>query len=115
VLTNKPAAPSEKIVAALGIAPLVRWIVGGDSPLGRKPDPAGLLALIARAGAAPERTLLVGDSRIDVATGQRAGVRVCAARYGFGVLDAEALAAAAWTIDAPADLVEVLDRWFADH
>ena len=114
-LTNKPQQPSLVILDGLGLAPYFRWVIGGDSPFGRKPDPSGLRELMARAGADPARTLLVGDSRIDVGTGRRAGVRVCAARYGFGVLDEDALSAAAWIIDAPGEIDEVLDRCFADH
>ena len=116
VLTNKPAAPSRRILEAFDLHRELIGLVGGDSPFGRKPDPAGLRHLIARTGVTPERTLLVGDSPIDVETGRRAGVRVCGARYGFGMMQGPgALAGAAWIIDAPEDLIEVLDRGFAPH
>ena len=112
VLTNKPEEPSRRILDALGLSPFVRWLIGGDSPCGRKPDPAGLRDLTARAGVTTDRALLVGDSRIDLETGRRAGVRVCAARYGFGALGETELREAAWAIDSPADLIVVLGRAF---
>jgi len=84
VLTNKPLEPSRRILAGLGLLSYFREIVGGDSPFGRKPDPAGLLHLCATAGVAPAKTLLVGDSPIDVQTAANAGTRMCLARYGFG-------------------------------
>ena len=59
-------------------------VIGGDSVHGRKPDPAGLLDLVARAGVTPAETLLVGDSPVDLETARRAGTRICLARYGFG-------------------------------
>jgi phosphoglycolate phosphatase len=84
VLTNKPIQPSERILSALGVRDLFDELVGGDSPHPRKPDPEALLALMARAGASAERTLLVGDSAIDLETAQRAGCRCCLAAFGFG-------------------------------
>jgi phosphoglycolate phosphatase-like HAD superfamily hydrolase len=40
--------------------------------------------MIAAADASPARTLLVGDSAIDLRTARNAGTRFCYARYGFG-------------------------------
>ncbi len=53
LLTNKPAGPSERILDAFGIRNLFDDVIGGDSEFGRKPDPAGLRALMQRAGARP--------------------------------------------------------------
>jgi phosphoglycolate phosphatase len=112
VLTNKPEDPSRQILTGLGLAPFVRWLIGGDSRFGRKPDPAGLRDLIDRAGVRPEEAVLVGDSRIDLKTGARAGVRVCLARYGFGGASVGEIETAAWAIDRPGELIGVLDRDF---
>ena len=84
VLTNKPLAPSERILEGLGIRDLFDEVTGGDGPLPRKPDPAGLEALMRSAGATPDTTLLVGDSAIDHETAVRAGVRCCLVSFGFG-------------------------------
>jgi phosphoglycolate phosphatase len=84
VLTNKPAAPTTRILEGLGMERFFGMVIGGDSPLGRKPDPAGLLHLAAGAGVAPATTLMVGDSPIDLQTARNGGTRICLARYGFG-------------------------------
>jgi phosphoglycolate phosphatase len=84
VLTNKPQRPTEAILAGLGIAPMFKWVVGGDTAHGRKPDPAGLAHIIAAAGASAGETLMVGDSAIDLRTARAAGTRVCLVSYGFG-------------------------------
>ena len=84
ILTNKPTAPTERILAALGVRDAVDEVVGGDGPHPRKPDPAALHAMMTSAGAAASDTLLVGDSAIDLQTAQRAGVRCCLVSYGFG-------------------------------
>jgi phosphoglycolate phosphatase len=83
VLTNKPLAPSEKVLAGLGMRDLFDDVIGSDGPYPRKPDPAGLRALMERAGATPERTLMVGDSRIDYETAKNAATRCCLVAYGF--------------------------------
>ncbi len=99
VLTNKPGDLSREILAGLGLlAPFARVLGSGDG-FPRKPDPAGLRALMDEFGAAPATALLVGDSRIDVLTGRAAGVRTLGVAYG---LDPEGLRAAgpdAWLRD----------------
>lgn len=89
VLTNKPEAPSRRLLDAFGLVPHFQMVMGGDSGPARKPDPAGLQALMQELGAPPARTWLVGDSMIDVETARRAGVRMCVALYGFGQLRGE--------------------------
>jgi phosphoglycolate phosphatase len=86
VLTNKPKRAAVPVLEGLGLARFFREIVGGDGPHSKKPDPTRLLGMIAAAGAAPERTLYVGDSGVDLRTARNAGTRFCYARYGFGRL-----------------------------
>jgi phosphoglycolate phosphatase len=109
VLTNKPAHPTEKILTQLELAPYFDQVIGGDSRLGRKPDPAGLLQLVAAAGVTPRATVLVGDSPIDLETARRAGTRACLARYGFGfTFRPEDFRGDEVFVDHPADLVSAL-------
>jgi phosphoglycolate phosphatase len=83
VLTNKPGDMSRAILSGLGVAHRFEWIWGfGDVPA-RKPDPVGLLRLIAAAGVASSETAFVGDSAIDVLTARAAGVRSIGVTYGF--------------------------------
>ena len=115
VLTNKPARPSERILDTLGLLGLFDEIVGGDGPFPRKPDPASLIAAMQRAGATPERTLLVGDSAIDHETAIRASSRCCLATYGFGYVTfpRERLTGEEWTAASPAELAAIFDRFTA--
>ena len=84
VLTNKPQAPTETILRGLRLDTYFAHVIGGDTPFGRKPDPAGLNHLLTVTGSAADAAVLVGDSAIDARTGRAAGVRVCLVRYGFG-------------------------------
>jgi phosphoglycolate phosphatase len=58
VLTNKPLAPSLRILEALGLRDLFDDVAGGDTALGRKPEPAALQAMIGDAGATPATTAM---------------------------------------------------------
>lgn len=84
VLTNKPLGPTKKLLDAFALGDLFESVIGGDGPYPRKPNPEGLLAMMASTGATRERTLMVGDSGIDYETAQRASVRCCIVSYGFG-------------------------------
>jgi phosphoglycolate phosphatase len=108
VLTNKPGAPAVRIIEHLGIADRFLAVVGGDSPLPRKPDPQALLALCAQAGATPEETLMVGDSWVDVQTGRNAGTRACLVTYGFGAAPADGLLPGEVQVDHPIQLIEAV-------
>jgi phosphoglycolate phosphatase len=106
VLTNKPADATARILDGLGLRRYFRAVIGGDSPHGRKPAPDALRHLADRTGAGIDRTLLVGDSAIDLETARRAGARICLCRYGFGYrFAAGAFRGDEWFIDAPAQLV----------
>ena len=64
---------------------------------------------MARHGAPAARTVLVGDSEVDLATARAGGVRICLARYGFGFVrvDPASLAGDECYLDQPQDLL----RW----
>ena len=82
VLSNKPGRMSRSILGGLGIADHFARIYGGDD-VPKKPDPAGLLRLLAELGVPPRETLMVGDSANDIRTGRAAGVRTVGVSYGF--------------------------------
>jgi phosphoglycolate phosphatase len=109
VLTNKPLAATTRILDGLGLSRFFDMVVGGDNPFGRKPDPAALLDVIHRGGAAPSSTLMVGDSVIDLETARRAGTHVCLARFGFGFrFEPSAFGGTERFIDSPAALRAVV-------
>jgi phosphoglycolate phosphatase len=107
VLTNKPEHPSRRILQTFGLASYFETIVGGDGPLGRKPDPSGLHELTAAARV----SLLVGDSPIDEDTARRGGIPFVWARYGFGAARFGPRGPdTPYVLGRPADLPAVLDR-----
>jgi len=83
VLTNKPIVPSRAICDALSLSPWFFQIYGGNSFATKKPDPEGLNTLIREAHVAPQETLMIGDSDVDVLTARRAGAWVIGCRFGL--------------------------------
>jgi phosphoglycolate phosphatase len=83
VLSNKPVGPSRAIVEALGLGQYFFQIYGGNSFATKKPDPAGAQALLEEAGVAPEETVIIGDSDIDVLTARNSGIFSIGVTYGL--------------------------------
>lgn len=111
VLTNKPGAATEVILEGLALRRYFQDVIGGDTALGRKPAPAGLMRLAEKAGAPPSRVLMVGDSPVDLATARSAATQICLARYGFGYrFTAGDFRGDELFIDSPIELLDVLDR-----
>ena len=83
ILSNKPVNPSRQIVEALGLGSFFIQIYGGNSFSTKKPDPEGANTIIAENGVKPEEAMIIGDSAVDVLTGQNAGTYTCGVNYGF--------------------------------
>lgn len=116
LLTNKPTHHTERLLEALDIRRYFSAVIGGDAVFPRKPDPAGLLHLVASSGATPGTTVMVGDSMVDVETAQRAATHICVARYGFGhVPDDALLGAEAIDAHASTDLEPLLRKFVETH
>ena len=108
VLTNKPVRPSRDICAHFGIDRFLFQNYGGNSFHTKKPDPHGLITLIAEASSltgqsiSPEQTVMIGDSDVDILTARNCGARSLGCTFG---LSPHTLAAASPThlADSPAD------------
>jgi phosphoglycolate phosphatase len=107
VLTNKPVRPAREICAALGLAPYFLNIYGGNSFVSKKPDPEGLRALMSEAGAEPDETVVIGDSKVDVETARNGGAWCIGCTFG---LAPESLTANPpdVLVDSPADWTTAL-------
>jgi len=90
IATNKPYAFSKKIIEGLNIDQHFKWLIGGDSLPYQKPPPKMLDPIFEDFKTKP-KTLIVGDSQIDVDCGKAAGILTCGVTYGFR--DAEELVA----------------------
>jgi phosphoglycolate phosphatase len=88
--TNKPEIPARLVLDQLGLARFFGAVVGGDSLPVAKPDPAPLHACIGLLGGGA--TIYVGDSEVDAATAQAAGVPFALFTEGYRKTAVENLA-----------------------
>ncbi len=73
VLTNKPVRMSKSIVEGLGVAAHFFQVYGGNSFDFKKPNPIGVETLMRESGISRERTMMIGDSAVDVNTADQRG------------------------------------------
>jgi phosphoglycolate phosphatase len=101
VCTNKPIGPTRALLAAFGLDSLIEAVIGGDSLPQRKPQPEPLLAVIKALGGTPDRAVLVGDSAVDLACAEAAGVPAIIIPSGYGMTQPHAKVTAASFAELP--------------
>ncbi len=105
ICSNKPQPLCDKILGDLGLTRHFRAIVGARPGLPRKPAPDGANEALAALGAVAADAIYVGDSAVDVATAQAAGLDVALVSWGYGLADARLADPAAPVLD---DLMALL-------
>lgn len=93
VCTNKDQAPTDTTLDKLDLSRFFGAIVGVTAELPRKPHPAMLEAAVARCGGSLAETVMIGDSKTDVALARAAGVPVILVSFGFSQRPAHELGA----------------------
>jgi phosphoglycolate phosphatase len=83
VCTNKIERPAKLLLEKLGVAGRFAFICGQDTFGVAKPDPLPLLRTIQAAQGEITRTLMIGDSKTDIATARAAGIPVIAVDFGY--------------------------------
>jgi phosphoglycolate phosphatase len=95
---------SAAILDGLGVGRHFFRVYGGNSFPEKKPHPMGIETLLREAGARKDRTLMVGDSAVDIRTARNAGIPCCGVTYGFQPESLEA--------DPPDFLIDRMDQIF---
>lgn len=81
--TTKGTPTTRAVLEQFGLIEHFDHVQGTDG-FPAKPEPDVVLKSIELFGARAEDCLLVGDSPADMEAGRRAGVKICAVRYGYG-------------------------------
>lgn len=87
--TNKPMAPTRALIDAMGWSELLGVIVAGDSLPERKPHPAPLLK--AASDLNQDHAIYIGDSEVDAATAEAAGLPFILYTAGYRKAPVDAL------------------------
>ncbi|WP_295217383.1 HAD-IA family hydrolase [Ruminococcus sp.] len=108
VASNKPQKFVETIVTHFFGTERFDQILGSNDTRPRKPSPEILLEIMSACGAAPEETVMIGDSDVDILTARNAGMDSIGCTWGFrGKAELEQ-AGAVYLADAPLDLIGFL-------
>ena len=83
ICTNKREYLTRKLLEALGLQHYFQGIAGRDTFAVSKPDPGHLTGVIAQAGGNPFRSVMVGDSDVDIRTAKDASVPSILVSFGY--------------------------------
>ena len=83
VLSNKPDRQAVHVVSRIFGENIFDIVWGQKEGVPRKPDPSALLLMAEKLGADPSEIIYIGDSEVDVQTGQAAKVKTVLVSWGF--------------------------------
>lgn len=83
LLTTKAQDQADLIIDHFRLRKYFDLVMGRRPELPVKPDPGGLLSIIAELGFTPETTVMIGDSEFDIRCGKNAGTGTVGCLYGF--------------------------------
>ena len=83
IITNKPRRFAENIVANNLGRFKVPFLICPDDVGVRKPEPQGLIHALELTNSIPEKSIYIGDHRIDITAGEKANMNTGAAAYGY--------------------------------
>ena len=110
IVTNKPSAFTDRLVAELRLRHPPACVVSGDTTTNRKPHPEPMWLACRQAGSEPAQCVYVGDAERDIQAGRAAGMRTLVALFGY--IDRTHDAPELWGADAlvhtPAEILDWL-------
>lgn len=106
--TSKPEVFAQQILEHFRIAPYFSFVAGSNLDGSRTKKGEVIAYALARSGAQPEKSLMIGDREHDVLGAREQGLPCVGVLYGYGSCD-ELTAAGAWRLaESVADLGELL-------
>jgi phosphoglycolate phosphatase len=109
IATHERRSNLDRLAHALDIEKFISDSLCEDEVRHKKPAPEMAATLMCRNGILPEKTLVVGDSTLDIRMGQAAGCHTCAVTHGVHSSDRLARFGPEWMIDAFPELLHVLE------
>jgi phosphoglycolate phosphatase len=106
VLSNKPQKFTELCIAHLLPGNPFQLVYGQRDNVPRKPDPAGALEIAKAFQCAPADCIFIGDTKTDMLTATRAGMRAIGVSWGFRPVQELTEFGAERVIQHPAELLE---------
>ena len=108
VLSNKPDREVKSVVSKIfgdGVFEIARGQMEG---VPRKPDPSAVFAIVDELDVLKEEVMYIGDSEVDIHTGNNAGVKTVGVSWGFREREVLTEAGGNCIIDKPDELLDLL-------
>lgn len=110
VLSNKPHARTLDVIHKLFGEGVFDRVQGQVETIKRKPDPSGALLIAGQLGVAPEECMYVGDTNVDMQTGNGAGMYTVGVLWGFRTRQELEMNRAHHIVGHPLELLDLADR-----
>ena len=108
VVSNKPHALTPLTLEKLGLKEYFRVALGADATPHKKPHPEPLLTALKTLNAAPQSSVMIGDSLVDAQAGRNAGMSVGLVSHGYTHRSELATADADCLVDSMLEFMEIL-------
>ena len=108
ILSNKSSKFTRKQLHAFGIDHYFVEVMSGDSFAQMKPSPEPILHVLKKYSLDAQRVLMIGDYVVDIEAGKAAGVKTCAALYGFRPKEEVMEYGADFMIESIEELIEIV-------
>lgn len=108
VLSNKPDRQAVHVVEEIFGANVFDHIQGQKDGIPRKPDPAALLYIADEFGVESAETLYIGDSEVDGATGNAAGMDTVLVSWGFRSRSVLEAAKPSFIVDTTDEILKIV-------
>lgn len=108
VISNKPQKHVDAAIRGLGLSGLFGVVFGREAVTRPKPDREAIDTTIDRLAADRARTVMIGDTDIDITAGKRAGITTIGCLFGFGTEQNVRAAKPDFIISDAHELVELL-------
>ena len=99
LVTNKPIAVTQRLLAALDLSSLFSVVLGGDSLPQRKPDPAPVQKALGALSVDAAQALFIGDHENDHRAARGAQTAVALVSYGYTSRESLALLSPDFLLD----------------
>ena len=110
VVTLKHTPVAEKVLYAMGLSNYIDHVEGDDDSSPLKPDPEHILRACAKLKVSGEKTLVIGDTVMDIEAGKEAKCRTIGVLWGAMSFDDLTKANADYLVRSPKELEELFER-----
>ncbi|OGL44518.1 MAG: hypothetical protein A2161_13505 [Candidatus Schekmanbacteria bacterium RBG_13_48_7] len=110
IVSNKNEDFSRKLIEGFELDQYFSSIIGGDTLPHKKPDREVLAHILGLYHKTPDKTLMIGDSEIDIKAGKNAHIKTIAVTFGIGDRQKLFNAKPDFIIDSIGELIQIVGK-----